>query len=300
MSVVKMIKPSLINIYSNLSILHSLGGLTVKDAVRYMNDGRKAIEEYRYWLKQQQINDYDIMSLDKNDPQYQAKFNKLNAYREQIVRTIAANPAIDLFKAGLYNATAAFTTDYQKPLSVRVAESIGISPITSIVNDPRVKNVFSVKGSNLYNLSMEIATSNDFAARYALYKHMQDQAQKDGKELDMNEFIKKADDLFINYNIPEPQLIDYLDRMGIFCFSRYLIGIQKTIWNGFKNHALSMIGSLGYAGLLGAVIGGKLPTIFDSMVNSDAITRRIKLPGDGAIDNLDNIPTISLVNIGLN
>ena len=300
MIVVKMLKPSLINVYSNLSILHSLGGLTVKDAVRYMNDGRKAIEEYRYWLKQQQINNYDIMSLDKNDPQYQAKFNKLNAYREQIVRTIAANSAIDLFKAGLYNATAAFTTDYQKPLSVRVAESIGISPITSIVNDPRVKNVFSVKGSNLYNLSMEIATSNDFAARYALYKHMQDQAQKDSKELDMNEFIKKADDLFINYNIPEPQLIDYLDRMGIFCFSRYFIGIQKTIWNGFKNHALSMLGSLGYAGLLSAVIGGKLPTIFDSMINSDAIARRIKLPGDGVMDNLDNIPTISLVNMGLN
>lgn len=300
MIVVKMLKPSLINVYSNLSVLHSLGGLTVKDAARYMNDGRKAIEEYRYWLKQQQINNYDIMSLDKNDPQYQAKFNKLNAYREQIVRTIAANPAIDLFNAGLYNATAAFTTDYQKPLSVRVAESIGISPITSIVNDPRVKNVFSVKGSNLYNLSMEIATSNDFAARYALYKHMQDQAQKDGKELDMNEFIKKADDLFINYNIPEPQLIDYLDRMGIFCFSRYFVGIQKTIWNGFKNHALSMLGSLGYAGLLSAVIGGKLPTIFDSMVSSDAIARRIKLPGDGAIDNLDNIPTISLVNMGLN
>lgn len=300
MIVVKMIKPSLINVYSNLSILHSLGGLTVKDAVRYMNDGRKAIEEYRYWLKQQQINNYDIMSLDKNDPQYQAKFNKLNAYREQIVRTIAANPAIDLFKAGLYNATARFTTDYQKPLSVRVAESIGISPVTSIVNDPRVKNVFSVKGSNLYNLSMEIATSNDFAARYALYKHMQDQAQKDGKELDMNEFIKKGDDLFINYNIPEPQLIDYLDRMGIFCFSRYFIGVPKIVWNGLKNHLVSMLGSLGYAGLLGAIIGGKLPTIFDSMISSDAIARRIKLPGDGAIDNLDNIPTISLVNMGLN
>lgn len=61
-----------------------------------------------------------------------------------------------------------------------------------------------------------------------------------------------------------------------------------------------MLGSLGYTGLLGAVIGGKLPTIFDSMVNSDAITRRIKLPGDGVIDNLDNIPTINLINMGLN
>lgn len=299
MIVVKMLKPSIINTASNITVLHALGDVPIKEAVSSMKTGYEALKSYRYWLREKAITEYQLNALDAKDPNYLNNKNKLEKYIQQINTAMQANPASDLFNAGLYNATAMFTTNYQEPLAIQMAKALNIKPLMKAVNDPRIKEIFSVKGSTLYELSMDIATSNDFAARYALYKHMLDEAHKLGKEFNINEFIKKADDMFINYNIPEPGLIDYLDRMGIFCFSRYFIGIQKAIYEGIRKHPLSMLGTLGLSAGLAAATGAHVPTILESILSYDNLANRIKLPGTEAIDNLDGIPTYSIASLAL-
>lgn len=292
--VVKNLVPSVTNVMSNVGTLCACENMTVKQTVKYMKDGYTCIQDYLDCLRKKEELETDLAVWKSTDPN-RRKSNedlRLQASIAQINRTIDNNPASELLKAGLYNASPMFSVNYHKPVAVQLAEKYGGKVTQKMVDNSLVRNIFSLQGSPVYKMSMSLATFNDFAAKYALYKHMQDKAQKDGKNFNMDKFIKRSDELFVNYNTPQPMLLDYLDNMGLWSFMKYFFGVQKGIYNSFKDHPVSMVAKIGGASMFGL----HLPSILDSMISFDGVMNRFKMPGQMMADNIGSLPTEAVIS----
>jgi len=234
---------SLNNIASNIGTLCGCEGMTVKQTIKYMTDGFQCIQMYVDALRKKSELETQLAVWNGTEPNKRKPGEdlRLQAAITQMQRVIDNNPASELIKAGLFNASPLFTASFHKPVAVQLAEKFGGKVMHNFMDNPIVSNLTNLQGSKMYKLSISLATFNDFAARYALYKHMQDKAQKEGKNFNMDDFIKRGDELFVNYNTPQGSLIEYLDDMGIESFTKYLFGVQKGIFNSFKDHPVSMV-----------------------------------------------------------
>ena len=292
--VVKSIVPSVTNVMSNVGTLCACENMTLKQTIQYMKDGYNCIQDYLECLRKKEEFETQLAIWRSEDPNKRKPNEdlRLQASIAQMNRTIDNNPASELFKAGLYNASPMFSVNYHKPVAVQLAEKYGGKVTSKMVDNSIVKNLFNLQGSPVYKMSMSLATFNDFAARYALYKHMQDKAQKDGKNFNMDKFIKRSDELFVNYNTPQPMLLDYLDNMGLASFMKYFIGVQKGVYNSFKDHPVSMLAKVGGA----AMFGLHLPSIVNSMISLDGVMNRFKMPGQMLTDNIGSLPTEAIIS----
>ena len=108
----------------------------------------------------------------------------------------------------------------------------------------------------------------------------------------MDKFIKRSDELFVNYNTHQPMLLEYLDNMGLASFMKYFIGVQKGVYNSFKDHPVSMLAKIGGA----AMFGLHLPSIVNSMISLDGVMNRFKMPGQMMADNIGSLPTEAVIS----
>ena len=287
--VVKGMTVSLNNIASNIGTLCGCEGMTVKQTIKYMTDGFQCIQMYVDALRKKSELETQLALWNGTEPNKRKPGEdlRLQAAITQMQRVIDNNPASELIKAGLFNASPLFTASFHKPVAVQLAEKFGGKVMHNFMDNPIVSNLTNLQGSKMYKLSISLATFNDFAARYALYKHMQDKAQKDGKNFNMDDFIKRGDELFVNYNTSQGSLIEYLDDMGIESFTKYLFGVQKGIYNSFKDHPVSMLAKTWLASILGV----PMPSILDSMFSFDSVMNRFKLPGQMLTDNIGSLPS---------
>ena len=287
--VVKGMTVSLNNIASNIGTLCGCEGMTVKQTIKYMTDGFQCIQMYVDALRKKSELETQLAVWNGTEPNKRKPGEdlRLQAAITQMQRVIDNNPASELIKAGLFNASPLFTASFHKPVAVQLAEKFGGKVMHNFMDNPIVSNLANLQGSKKYKLSISLATFNDFAARYALYKHMQDKAQKEGKNFNMDDFIKRGDELFVNYNTPQGSLIQYLDDMGIESFTKYLFGVQKGIYNSFKDHPVSMLAKTWLASILGV----PMPSILDSMFSFDSVMNRFKLPGQMLTDNIGSLPS---------
>ena len=67
---------------------------------------------------------------------------------------------------------------------------------------------------------------SDFMARYALYQHTTTR-KKD--TLSKADALQLAADSFINYDVPLPKGMQYLDHMGLIMFTKYFMRIQRVL-----------------------------------------------------------------------
>ena len=292
--VVKSIVPSVTNVMSNVGTLCACENMTLKQTIQYMKDGYNCIQDYLECLRKKEEFETQLAVWRSEDPNKRKPNEdlRLQASIAQMNRTIDNNPASELLKAGLYNASPMFSVNYHKPVAVQLAEKYGGKVTSKMVDNSLVKNLFNLQGSPVYKMSMSLATFNDFAARYALYKHMQDKAQKDGKNFNMDKFIKRSDELFVNYNTPQPMLLEYLDNMGLASFMKYFIGVQKGIYNSFKDHPVSMLAKTWLASILGV----PMPSILYSMFSFDSVMNRFKMPGQMMADNIGSLPIEAVIS----
>ena len=292
--VVKSMVPSVTNVMSNVGTLCACENMTLKQTIQYMKDGYNCIQDYLECLRKKEEFETQLAVWRSENPNKRKPNEdlRLQASIAQMNRAIDNNPASELLKAGLYNASPMFSVNYHKPVAVQLAEKYGGKVTSKMVDNSLVKNLFNLQGSPVYKMSMSLATFNDFAARYALYKHMQDKAQKDGKNFNMDKFIKRSDELFVNYNTPQPMLLEYLDNMGLASFMKYFIGVQKGVYNSFKDHPVSMLAKIGGV----AMFGLHLPSIVNSMISLDGVMNRFKMPGQMMADNIGSLPTEAVIS----
>ena len=85
---------------------------------------------------------------------------------------------------------------------------------------------------------------SDFLAKDTLYRYLVDK-----ENMDPAKAAEMADDTFINYNINDSALLDYLNKTGIFPFSKFSIRIVRVAGNLLVEKPISVLSQMvmGYA-----------------------------------------------------
>ena len=101
-----------------------------------------------------------------------------------------------------------------------------VAPVTNHV-PKAVKDTFSFlimsPGTTMHNFISDANQFTDFAAKYTLAKHLQ------SKGTSFDEAIAVAQENFLNFDIPQGQGMDYMNKVGLFMFTKFFIRFQRVL-----------------------------------------------------------------------
>lgn len=146
------------------------------------------------------------------------------------------------------------------------------------------KEVFMVGDSTTGTLMSYMNQTMDYTSRY-VYLKAKLANQKDIKSFrhdSEDKLVREAQDLFINYALPDSRGIEFANDMGILWFTKYYMGIQHVIMNTMRTKPVN---SLAY--LLGVSQIYQADDVFQNFFAVDAPSKLFRTP-------LDAIETLSV------
>jgi hypothetical protein len=229
--VVKSVVVSLGNISSNISLLLAQG-VPLKDVLRghlvALRGARAHQQDTEELSRLQAIVDTGT-----------AGTLRLASIEDEIRRlkdAIARNPVHEMIEAGLMPTIVEDIAEEEDVYSYKSALIRKTEKITSKLPSGVVtaaKGIYMSRDSNVYQGLSRLAQVSDFAARYALYQHMVNRAEK---PLSKEDAVHQASEAFINYDVPMPKFLQFTDDMGITMFSKYVLRIQRVLGRMAEEH----------------------------------------------------------------
>lgn len=268
------------NIKSNLSLL-LIYGVPIKDlvkyhvvairgAIAYQNDSRR-LAELRYRLQLGYGTDLDKV-------------------RDEIVEledALARNPMRELVEAGLMPTIVEDVDFHDDPYAYRSELTRWIDDKTTKVPERAkdfARTFYMSHTTSAYQILARSTQLSDFVARYVLYQHL---TTRDKNPLSKAEAIQQASEAFVNYDIPLPRSLQYLDDMGFMMFIKYFLSIQRVLLRLFKERPGSMLTSVALSNMFNGL---------DTVTESSALHRLGNNPFDMGAANypftLDELATV--------
>jgi hypothetical protein len=167
----------------------------------------------------------------------QSMQSRLNVLEKQL-RT---NPIYDLVEAGMYQTVAedsstlqyGYLDEFGHYIKKNAQEILGKS-VTG-VGETVFNNVMLTGNSPVFKLLNKATQYSDLLGRYALMQHL----NKDIK-LSKEARNKVVLDTFINYDLPDPKSLTFMNDMGFLMFTKFFVGIQKVIARQAKKRTASL------------------------------------------------------------
>jgi len=270
------------NIIAN-SLLLSLHGVPpaqqMKDMISVWRNGGN------YRKLASRITEIDTeLSINQSRPK---EVSRLNREKNIALKEMEQNPMHTFMEAGLMSTIVedigvnTEDTGFKSDLDKKIEELEGYVP-------EQVRTAFEwvvmSPGTPLHDFMKHSTQFSDLAAKYSLANHV----MKDGTS--MKDAITLAQDNFINYDVPTGKGIDYMNRMGLFMFTKFFIRFQQVLMNRLDQKAGSTIAQH---------VGMEYFTGLSGVLDPLAITRLGNSPLEAGIFNygnaFGNISTIDFI-----
>ena len=219
------------NLFSNL--IHCVNvGIPLKQIVPLMLEGYQAAKAYINNEKEIIRLNHKLMTENLST----AERNKLEAKSRLLLENNNRNPVKPMMVGGIFTSLseASDTVQDDSPfsLSSRIKRWTKLDKVES--NMPTtIQNILMTNGSMTHTHMMNIMNYGDFVAKYAYYQHLTRNLQRDSEHA--MDIIR---DEFVNYNMNRGKLFDMLNKVGIFWFASYILGIQKVIYRNARRNFL--------------------------------------------------------------
>lgn len=270
------------NVMSNFSLLLA-NGVPVHKLVSYQLEGLRAVMDY--------TRDRDALAqLDLRIAVTPAgvALNEMLSEQARLQDAIARNPATELVDQGLLPSIVEDVGMEDNPYSYKSGLVKKVEARTAKLN-PQVKRVaeyvYMKHDTVLYKVLNKSTQYSDFVGRYALYKHETTKKNPMSKA----DALFSASEAFVNYDIPMPRTVQYLDDHGFMNFVKYFYSIQRVIFRLVKDKPLHVINTLMLNNLL-----GDLPIITDSSALVRIGNNPFSLGAFGYPMALDNLATVEV------
>ena len=263
--VVKSFVVTLGNTLSNMLLL-AVHGVNPLKLLADMSVSYKAAQDYQKGLDT--IKQLNVRLANKG-----ISANQRKVYEQEIAKItgdLQANPVRHLVAAGVLQNIEEIDTDEESKLLSMIPGMKMVKDIdTSRVPDWMKmigRNAVLLRNSETYRFLRDMAQMSDFTAKYTLVEHL---TKKKKNPLPMQEAIRQASDLFIDYDLPSGVFTQYLNDIGVLMFNKYLIRVQKHILMTLRKRPIQSLTLI-----LGAHLVGFEPSIFGSLIGAtDPLTR---------------------------
>ena len=226
------------NMTSNFSVL-LMNGLSLKEVVMYQKEALNAVMDYQ--------RDRDALSQlqwQLNTAYGSVNADELIAEITRLQDALDRNPAKELIDAGLLPTIVEDVSMEDDPYSYKSQFSHWIDNKVkklnpSVVNAGRV--LYMTHDTTLYKFLNKSTQYSDFVGRYALYKH---ETTRKRNPLTKEQALFNASESFVNYDIPMPRLLQYLDDHGLMMFTKYFLSIQRVIVRLLTDKPLEVVNTI--------------------------------------------------------
>lgn len=276
------------NIWSNLSLL-VLKGVPLKDMVHHHSVALRGATSYMG----------DTEELDRLRLLIQSDYagtepGGKKGIEERILvleDAIARNPVRELIEAGLMPSIVEDVAAEEDPYSYKSLLVRKMESATSGVPQPLIsaaKVVYMSKDGAMYRVLYRTTQLSDFVARYTLYQHL---ISREKNPLSKEAALFEASESFVNYDLPMPKTLQYMDDMGIMPFMKYFLNIQRVIQKTAKENPVRV---------LSAIALGNVMDLGPIVLSSAAITRIGNNPVDaGAIKFFGSLDDLATTNAAI-
>lgn len=219
------------NLFSNL--IHCVNvGIPLKQIVPLMLEGYQAAKAYINNEKEIIRLNHRLMTENLST----AERNKLEAKSRLLLENNNRNPVKPMMVGGIFTSLseASDTVQDDSPFSLasRIKRWTKLDKVES-ATPSIVQNILMTNGSMTHTHMMNIMNYGDFIAKYAYYQHLTRNLQRDSEHA--MDIIR---DEFVNYNMNRGKVFDMLNKLGIFWFASYILGIQKVIYRNARRNFL--------------------------------------------------------------
>ena len=210
------------NIWSNLWLL-KLSGVSLSDILKGHLVAMRGVRAYQTDSEElarlQALVDTGLTGI---------KASEIQQEMVRLTDALERNPVKELIDAGLMPTISEDIGD-EDPYSYKSAVVRATEHVTNKIN-PTVlnaaKTVLITHDTKLYQGLSRITQISDFVARYTLYQHL---TTKKENSLSKEDAVFEASESFVNYDLPMPKGMQYLDDMGITMFTKYFLRIQRVL-----------------------------------------------------------------------
>lgn len=240
------------NVWSNATLL-MMHGISLVDIAKHHKTAFTAAREY------QEVSEELFKAQTQLDTNYNVGNRKALEQRILVLKDkIARNPVSELMDVGLMptivqdvnfkDDTYAYDSNFVKNIKANVAS---LNPTVANIG----KQFYMTKDTPHYKMLADLTQMSDFVARYTLYQHLTTKSQD---PLSKKEAARVSSESFVNYDIPLPKGIQYLDDIGILPFTKYFLSMQRVLASLVREHPVKVLMTL-----LGNNYLNLMPTVMD-------------------------------------
>lgn len=232
--VIRNVSTMMMNMAANTFLLLA-HGVPLTDLVKNTRDSMKGGMQYRK----------DITLLTKLEARLRSGVGDAATTEDQINRLrhrIEANPLHDFIDAGMF---AGIVEDIDPSQDMYSYQSGLQRRFENVYNKvPKLlrrtaEYAFVTPSTPLYQFLHSATQYSDFSAKYVLYKHLTETADK---KLSKEEALQEASNNFINYDVPTSPALQYANDMGLVMFTKYNLRIQKALFKLIAERPAAAIG----------------------------------------------------------
>ena len=239
--VVRSFLTTFFNILSNMVLLlHN--GIPLYDVLKSHVDGYRYISQYKKALSR-------VTSLE-NELSYKANSTEraLELQKEYALAKadLISNPMYEIMQKGALTTIEAdeASTDYGI-LGKKLAPSLENFHNKMLQSNSKaiiaMRNMLMVHGSTFYKLAQDFASGSDTIAKWVMYKN---DVRSRGSEKDKNNAFLDAADLFVNYDLPTNEWIQWANQVGLMNFTKFMFRIGRPLLKLTSKHPARVLGYL--------------------------------------------------------
>ena len=257
--VVRNFTTTFFNILSNMVLLlHN--GIPLYDVLKSHVDGYRYISQYKKALSR-------VTSLE-NELSYKANSTEraLELQKEYALAKadLISNPMYEIMQKGALTTIESdeASTDYGI-LGKKLAPSLENFHNKMLQSNSKaviaMRNMLMLHGSTFYQLAQDFASGSDTIAKWVMYKN---DVRSRGSEKDKNNAFLDAADLFVNYDLPTNEWIQWANQVGLMNFTKFMFRIGRPLLKLTSKHPARVLGYLSLKMMLISL--GFAPFSFDA------------------------------------
>lgn len=309
------------NLISNLKYMITTGSLDVVELLKDYSDSFREVSDYIRNNRELLALSAEVSALRESLNRVDTKKIREDLFKKEakVARLLEiqnANPAKKLFDAGMYQSyvedISTASVNETNLITKAINKQLDKAPkIVRSISDI----VFITQNTLWYKMSQEVMQRTDMVSRLAENKRMlrMEAAQVDGKQdlpawwlakrkdktkrkvltgNEKREFLEQAEmlrmgqlrDNYVNYTKPNGRGEEYLNRIGVLMFTKYLKRIQHVVFNSVINNPVKSALSLGLS---------ISSTDYEAFQEQSWLSRMMGQNGDISVTNI--VPTYGLM-----